>query len=154
MTTSPTIDNDSGQRVIAPGELDGVRVARSLAFIIDYVIVAVLCLPFALVIFFLGILTLGLAWGLFAILPILVALLYIALTMGGPAQATWGMAFMGVKVRRLDGQRVDPTLAVLHAVLFWFIHSVALILPLFVSLFSSKKRLLHDILLGTYVGRA
>ena len=54
----------------------------------------------------------------------------------------------------LDGSRVDPLLATLHAVLFWFIHSIAVVLPLFVTFFSSKKRLLHDILLGTFVSKA
>ncbi|MEM8749775.1 MAG: RDD family protein [Pseudomonadota bacterium] len=153
MAENITIDSETGQRVLERGELDGVRTSRVLAFFIDWLIIAVLCIPFALIIGFLGILTLGLAWGLYAILPAIVALCYVAITIGGPRQATLGMRFTGVRLKRLDGQRVDPFLAVLHSVLFWVIHSFAVIIPLIVSFFSSKKRLLHDVLLGTYVGR-
>ena len=153
MNTSQTIDNDTGARVVSVAELDGVRTARFVSFLIDYVIIAALCIPFAIVIGFLGIITLSLGWGLYPFMVPAVALIYVALTLGGPAQATLGMRFMGVSIKRLDGGRVDPILAVLHSILFWVIHSVAVILPLFVSFFSSKKRLFHDVLLGTYISR-
>ncbi len=148
------IDNDTGARIVTPEELDGVRTARVMSFFIDYIIIGLLSIPVALVIGVLGIPTLGLAWGLLPLAPPVVALLYLAATMGGPRQATIGMAFMGVRIRKLDGGAVDPLLACLHGILFWVIHSFALILPLFVSFFSSRKRLLHDVLLGTYLGRA
>ena len=147
------IDNDTSTRVVTPEELDGVRTARVMAFFLDYIIIALLSIPVALVIGVLGIPTFGLAWGLLPLTPPLVALLYLAVTMGGPRQATVGMAFMGVRIRKIDGGTVDPLLACLHGILFWTIHSIALILPLFVTFFSSHKRLLHDVLLGTYVGR-
>lgn len=147
------IDNETGARVVTEQELDGVRTARVLAFLLDYIIVGLLCIPFFIVIGVLGIPTLGLAWLLLPFTPALVAVLYLATTMGGPAQATVGMSFMGIRIRKLDGGPVDPFLAVLHGILFWTIHTIAVILPLFVTFFSSRKRLLHDILLGTYVGR-
>jgi len=71
------------------------------------------------------------------------------MTMGGPNQATVGMSMMGIKVRKNEGGRVDPFLAILHGVLFWVFASMPLLL--LISFVSSKKRLLHDILLGTYV---
>ncbi|MEL7229574.1 MAG: RDD family protein, partial [Pseudomonadota bacterium] len=81
---------------VTAAQLDGVRTARVLAFVIDYVIIAVLCVPFAIIIAFLGIVTFGLAWGLYAFLPAAVALLYLAITMGGEKQSTIGMRMMGV----------------------------------------------------------
>lgn len=147
------IDNQTGARVITAQELDGVRTARTFAFLLDYLIIGILCIPFALIIGILGIPTLGLAWGLYPFLPFVVAGLYTAATMGGDRQATIGMSIMGIQVRRLDGNKIDPILAILHVVLFWFIQGIAVFLPLLISFFSSKKRLLHDILLGTYVGR-
>ncbi len=131
--------------------LAGVRTARIFAFFIDYLIVIVLSIPFALVVGLLGLLTFGLGWSLYAILPATVAVIYLAMTMGGPNQATIGMGMMGIKIRKLEGGRVDPFLAILHGVLFWVFASFPLLL--LVSLVSSKKRLLHDILLGTYVVR-
>ena len=148
------IDNETGARIVTPQELDGVRTARVLSFFLDYIIIGILCIPVALVIGVLGIPTLGLAWGLLPFVPPVVALLYLATTMGGPRQATIGMAFMGIRIRKLDGSNVDPLLAVVHGVLFWAIHTIAVIIPLLVTFFSSRKRLIHDILLGTYVGRA
>lgn len=153
MNTSQTIDNETGARVVTPYELEGVRTARFMSFLIDYVIIGILCIPLAIVIGFLGIITLSLGWLLYPFLVPAVALIYVALTLGGPKQATLGMQFMGVSIKRLDGGRIDPILAVLHSILFWVIHSAAMILPLFVSFFSSKKRLFHDVLLGTYISR-
>ncbi len=132
-------------------ELDGVRTARVISFFIDYAIVLLLCVPLAIIVFFLGIITLGFAWALYAILPGLVAVLYLALTMGGANQATVGMSMMGVRIKRLDGERIDPFLAILHGVLFWVINFT--VFMLLISFFSSKKRLAQDILLGTYVAR-
>jgi len=151
---STIIDNETGADVVTAAELDGVRTARVFAFFIDYLLIALISIPFALLIGVLGILTLGLAWGLYAVLLPLVAVVYLALTLGGPRQATMGMQFMGIRMRRLGGGRIDSILAILHGIMFWVIHSIALILPLFVTFFSSKKRLLHDVLLGVYVVRA
>lgn len=147
------IDSALGDEAVSAEQLQGVRTARVIGFFIDYAIVFLLSVPVALLIGVLGIVTLGLAWGLYAVLIPAVALVYLALTMGGPKQSTIGMRFMGVRIAKIDGGRVDPLLAVLHGLLFWFIHSVAVIIPLLVTFFSSRKRLLHDILLGTYVRR-
>ena len=148
------IDNETGARIVTPEELDGVRTARVLSFLIDYIIVGLLCIPLFIIIGILGIPTFGLAWVLIPFVPAAVALLYLATTMGGPNQATIGMAFMGIRIRKLDGSDVDPFLACLHGILFWTIHMFAMILPLLLSFFSSRKRLQHDLLLGTYIGRA
>ncbi|MEL6966820.1 MAG: RDD family protein [Pseudomonadota bacterium] len=148
------IDNNTAEDVVTRADLDGVRAARVFAFLIDYLIVGVLCLPFAVVVLLLTVLTFGGAFGLFAVLYPLVAILYLAMTLGGPNQATIGMRMMGVRMKRLGGGRIDPFLAILHGVLFWVIHSFAMILPLIVTFFSSKKRLLHDIVLGVYVVRS
>ena len=132
-------------------QLDGVRTARVLAFLIDYLLIALLCVPAAAIIALLGIFTLGLAWGLYAVLPGIVAVVYLALTLGGPKQATPGMRMTGIEIKRLDGQLVDPFMAILHGILYWVIHFTFFLL--LVSFFSSRKRLLHDILLGTFVVR-
>ncbi|TIN52398.1 MAG: RDD family protein, partial [Mesorhizobium sp.] len=66
---------------------DGVRTKRILAFVIDYVIVALLTIPFAILVFFLGLLTLGLGWMLFGVLVPTVAILYIWNTLGSTDQA-------------------------------------------------------------------
>ncbi|MBO6902179.1 MAG: RDD family protein [Rhizobiaceae bacterium] len=133
---------------------DGVRTRRIFAFFIDYLLVAVLMIPFGIVVALLGVVTLGLGWLLFGILFPLVALIYIWMTLGGPEQATVGMRMMGIRLERIDGRRVDGMLAVVHSVLFWAANAILTPLVLLVTLFSDRKRTLHDLLLGTVVARA
>ncbi len=133
---------------------DGVRTRRVFAFLLDYLIVALLLIPFAILVFFLGLLTFGLGWSLFAVLGPAVALIYVWNTLGGPNQATVGMRMMGIRLDRLDGRPVDGLLAVVHSVLFWAGNVVLTPLILLVTLFSDRKRALHDLLLGTVVTRS
>lgn len=132
---------------------DGVRTRRVLAFMLDYLIVGLLLIPFAILVFLLGLLTFGLGWSLFAILAPLVALVYVWNTLGGPNQATVGMRMMGIRLERLDGRPVDGMLGVIHSVLFWAGNVVLTPLILLVTLFADRKRALHDLLLGTVVTR-
>jgi uncharacterized RDD family membrane protein YckC len=132
---------------------EGVRTRRIVAFCVDYLIVGLLLIPFAIIVFLLGILTLGLGWMLFGILVPVVAVLYVWNTMGGPNQATIGMAMMGLKLERLDGRPIDGLTAVVHSVLFWAGNAILTPLVLLVSLFADRKRTLHDLLLGTVVTR-
>lgn len=133
---------------------DGVRTRRIFAFLIDYAIIFMLTIPAAIIIAILGVLTLGLGWMLYAIIFPLVALSYIAYTMGGQQQATLGMRAMNIRLMRLDGQRVDGMLAIVHSVLFWAFNTVLTPLILFATLFLDRKRTLHDLLLGTVVVRS
>ncbi|MER9627927.1 RDD family protein [Mesorhizobium sp. M0296] len=133
---------------------EGVRTRRILAFVIDYFIVALLTIPFAILVFLFGLLTLGLGWMLFSILVPAVAILYIWNTLGSKDQATTGMKMMGIRLDRLDGSPVDGLTAVVHSVLFWAGNVILSPLVLLVSLFSDRKRTLHDLLLGTVVSRS
>ena len=133
--------------------LDGVRTRRIFAFLIDYLIVGLLLVPFGILVFFLGLLTFGLAWGLFGVLAPLVAIIYIWNTLGGPNQATTGMRAMGIRLDRLDGRRIDGLTAVVHSILFWAGNVILSPLVLLVTLFADRKRTLHDLLLGTVVTR-
>jgi uncharacterized RDD family membrane protein YckC len=133
---------------------DGVRTRRILAFCIDYLIVGLLLIPVAIVVFLLGIITLGLGWMLFGIIGPVVALIYVWSTLGGPKQATTGMQIMGIRLDRLDGRPVDGMFAIVHSVLFWAGNVILTPLVLLVTLFTDRKRALHDLLLGTVVTRS
>ncbi|AGB46892.1 RDD family protein [Mesorhizobium sp. CO1-1-7] len=132
---------------------EGVRTRRILAFVLDYLIVGLLSIPVAILVFFLGLLTLGLGWMLFGVLVPAVAILYIWNTLGSADQATTGMKMMGIRLDRLDGTRIDGLTAVVHSVLFWAGNVILSPLVLLVTLFSDRKRTLHDLLLGTVVSR-
>lgn len=133
---------------------DGVRTRRVMAFLIDYLVVGLLAIPFAILVLLLGLLTFGLGWSLFAILIPAVAILYVWNTLGGPNQATVGMRMMDIRIDRLDGRPIDGMTAVVHSVLFWAANVVLTPLILLATLFTDRKRAVHDLLLGTVVTRA
>lgn len=145
---------------IIPARLDDLRIyegvlsRRVMAFIIDYILVALMTIPFAILVFVLGIVTLGLAWALFSVLFPAVALTYVWNTLGGRNQATVGMRVMDIRLERLDGQPIDGLVAVVHTVLFWAGNVLLTPLILLATLFLERKRTVHDLLLGTVVTRA
>lgn len=129
----------------------GVRTRRIMGFLLDVVALAVLTFLASALILVLGIFTLGLGWLLFPLLWPFLALIYCAFTLGGPNSATPGMRAFGLEMRQLDGSRMTPVLAAIHAVLFYASVSVLTPFVLVVALISDRKRLLHDIVLGTVV---
>jgi uncharacterized RDD family membrane protein YckC len=131
----------------------GVLSRRIFAFIIDYLLLLLLCIPAAVVVFFLGVVTLGLGWFLYPALFVIVALLYFGMTVGGRTQASPGMRAAGIAMMRLDGRRIDFLTAVVHMVLFWILNSVLTPLILLAGLFIERSRLVHDLLLGTVMVR-
>lgn len=131
----------------------GVLSRRVFAFVIDYAIVLLLCIPAAVIVFFLGVITLGLGFFLYPALFVIVAVLYFGMTLGGPSQATPGMRAMGIAMARMDGRQIDFLLSTVHIVLFWVINSVLTPLILLAGLFTERSRLVHDFLLGTVIVR-
>lgn len=131
----------------------GVLSRRAFAFIVDYVIVALLMLPAIVVVFLLGVLTLGLGFFLYPVLFFIVAGLYFGLSVGGPSQATPGMRAMGLMMRRTDGNPIDFMLALVHLVLFWILNAVLTPFIVLAGLFTNRSRLIHDLLLGTEMVR-
>ena len=153
--TDRVLDRDTAPaRLDEAGLYDGVLTRRVAAFLIDYLIVLLLLIPFGILVLLLGLLTFGLGWSLFAVLGPAVALVYVWNTLGGRNQATTGMRLMGIRLEKLDGGRVDGMLAVMHSVLFWAGNVILTPLVLLVTLFARRKRTLHDLLLGTVVTRA
>lgn len=139
---------------VHPERYEGVRTRRIFAFLVDAVIVLALMIVSFVVIGILGIFTLGFGWLLLPAVWPAVAILYSVLSVGGPNSATPGMRFMGIEVRSIRGEPIDYGIALLHALGFWF--SVSLLTPfiLLVALFTPRKQLLHDLVLGTAAVRA
>ena len=138
---------------VRPERYEGVRTRRAFAFLIDFAAVLFLMLVAYVVIAVLGIFTLGLLWFFLPAVWPVVAILYSVLAVGGPHSATPGMRFMGIGMRTVRGARLDYGIALLHALGFWF--SIAILTPLVVvvALFTERKQLLHDLVLGTVAVR-
>ncbi len=139
---------------VRPERYEGVRTRRSFAFLVDAAIILMLMVVAYVLIGVLGIFTLGVLWLLFPAVWPVVAILYSVLTLGGLNSATPGMRFMGIEIRTVRGERLDYGHALLHVLGFWL--SVAILTPLvlLVALFTERKQLLHDLILGTVAVRS
>jgi uncharacterized RDD family membrane protein YckC len=137
-----------------PELFDGVLARRVIAFIIDFIVVAAPVVLAAIFIFIFGIVTLGLGFALYWLLPpatVIWAIVYFGVTLGSPASATIGMRVMDLEMRTWYGAPAYFVLGAVHAVVFWFTISLLTPFILLVCFFNDRRRLLHDILLGTVV---
>jgi uncharacterized RDD family membrane protein YckC len=140
--------------VANPELFDGVLARRCIAFLIDLVIITVPVLLAAVFILVLGLITLGLGWALFWLLSpaaVIWAVVYYGLTFGSPASATIGMRIMDIEMRTWYGAPAYFVLGAAHAILYWV--SVSFLTPfiILVGFLNARRRLLHDMLLGTVV---
>jgi uncharacterized RDD family membrane protein YckC len=131
-----------------------VLTRRVFAFLIDLVVISIPIVVAVIFIAVFGLITLGLGWLLFWLvspMSIVWALLYYGATLGGPHSATIGMRVMDLQLRTWYGAPAYFVLGAVHALLFWVSMSFLTPLVLIVGLLNGRKRLLHDIVLGTVV---
>ena len=137
-----------------PELFEGVLTRRCIAFLIDVVIIAVPVLLAALFILVFGLVTLGLGWLLYWLLwpaTVVWAVVYYGLTFGSAASATIGMRLMDLEMRTWYGAPSYFVLGAVHAVVYWVAISFLTPLVLLVAFFNERRRLLHDMLVGTIV---
>jgi len=135
-----------------PGLYAGVVARRSLGYLVDVVVIAVLglCLGFALSVA--GILTFGLLTPIAVVVLALWPLAYHCFFLATRG-ATPGMRLFGVELRDWSGKPVEPLQAVLAVLLFYATVSLTAWLILLVVLFNDRGRTLHDILANTVMVR-
>jgi uncharacterized RDD family membrane protein YckC len=137
-----------------PELFEGVLARRVVAFIIDLIIIAAPLVAAAMFIFVLGLVTFGLGWALFWLLSpasVIWALCYYGMTLGSPASATLGMRAMEIEMRTWYGAPAYFVLGAVHAIVYWVSVSVFTPLILVVGFFNPRRRLLHDMLVGTVI---
>lgn len=137
-----------------PELFEGVLARRVIAFVIDVVVIAVPVLLAVILIFLFGIVTLGVGWLLYWLLSpaaIIWAVVYYGLTFAGSRSATIGMRVVDIEMRTWYGAPSYFVLGAVHAVLYWVSVSALTPLILLVCFFNHRRRLLHDIVLGTVV---
>lgn len=137
-----------------PELFEGVLARRIVAFMIDFIVIAVPIVLGSMFIFAFGIVTLGLGWALYWLLPgasVIWAIVYFGLTLGGPRSATIGMRVMDLEMRTWYGAPAYFVLGAVHAIGFWFTVSFFTPFVLLVAFFNERRRLLHDIVLGTVI---
>jgi uncharacterized RDD family membrane protein YckC len=139
---------------LQPELFRGVLMRRVFAFLIDLVVLSVPVILGYVFIAVFGLITLGLGWMLFWLAwpaTLVWAIVYYGASLGGPHSATLGMRVMDLELRTWYGAPGYFVLGAMHAVLFWVSISFLTPLVLLVGLFNGRRRLLHDIVLGTVV---
>jgi uncharacterized RDD family membrane protein YckC len=128
--------------------LEGVRTRRIMAVGLDLILITALSMGM-----FFGLFILSFGVSAFFLPPLfpIVAFFYNGLTVSGWRVGTPGMVFMDLEMRTMQGQPAPFLQAAVHAVLFY----VTWMFPplILVSLVTSDKRCLHDILADVIVLR-
>lgn len=126
---------------------------RTMAYLLDIAFILAFTGLLTVLITVIGIVTFGLGWTLFAVLPAS-GILYSAITVGGRRQSTFGQRMLGLRVVAPEsGARVDLITAAVHALLFYVAVSTFLLwcVDLGLGLVRADRRLGHDLLLGLAV---
>lgn len=136
-----------------PELFDGILLRRSVAFFIDLIIMLALMTFAVIVVGIAGLFTFGLAWLGYTILWPVVLVVYYALTLGSSARATIGMRMMDIVLTPTRTEPLDGWLAALHVFLLWVTVSILTPFVLLVALFTPRRQLLHDLIVGTLMVR-
>ena len=137
----------------APELFEGLLMRRTVAFLIDLVAIGTLILAFSLVGFIAGFLTFGLAWVALVLVAPASIVLYYAATLGSHRRATLGMQMMDIVLTPTRGAPLDGWMAMLHAGLFWITAWISLPVSLLFTLFTPRRQMIHDLILGTLMVR-
>jgi uncharacterized RDD family membrane protein YckC len=138
---------------------EGVISRRFWAYVLDLIVIGFWAVLVWIALIVLGPITLGLTWMLLAFgLPImaLTFIIYNAVTIGGPSQATVGMRAAGVRVVDANtGGRVSGLAAAVHALLFYVEISTFLLWAgdVLIGLVRDDRRFARDLLTGVVVVR-
>ena len=120
-----------------------VPTKRLLAFVIDSVLIALICAVVIPLTGFLALFFLGL-------LGLIVSLIYRIVSLAG-SSATPGMRLMSIEFRTHEGHRLSPTLAIIHTLAFTV--SMSMVVPQVISIIlmltTGRAQGLTDSLLGT-----
>jgi len=136
-----------------PELFEGVLTRRVIAYFIDVAIIGVIVLGVILVFSIFGLVTLGLAWVALPFAVPISIVIYYALTLGSPKRATAGMQFMDIVLTPTRGMPLDGWRAFLHPLIFWLTCWILPPFSLLIALFTPRRQLLHDLIVGTMMVR-
>lgn len=126
-----------------PQFYQAVASKRLLAWVVDSIIITILCFGVSLMTVFVG-------FFFWPLLFLVLGFAYRVVTIANNS-ATWGMSFAGIELRTLSGQKFDMRMAVLHTAGY----SISLAIPILqvisivMMLTSARGQGLTDAFLGT-----
>ncbi|MDK9696488.1 MAG: RDD family protein [Siculibacillus sp.] len=124
---------------------------RAIAYLFDIVGVSLLWLVAAIVVFFLGLATFGLAWMIYPALWPILGVVYTVATLAGPDAATPGMRALGLAMRTTGGPRPGGLEALIHVVVFYTVTVTLTPFIHLIALFTGRRQTLQDLVAGVLV---
>lgn len=137
----------------APELFEGLLTRRVVAFFIDALVMGLMIVSFAFVALIAGFLTFGLAWLALVVVVPATIVLYYAATLGSPRRATLGMQAMDIVLTPTRGQPLNGPMAFIHAGVFWITTWISLPISLLFVLFTPRRQMIHDLIVGTLMVR-
>lgn len=132
----------------APELFEGLLTRRVIAHVIDLVILGILGLVAVMIGTITGFLTLGLGWlSIPLLVPAAIALYYVV-TLGTSRRATIGMQMMDIVMTPVRGKPLDGWQALAHPLVFWITCWILPPFSLLLALFTPRRQLLHDLIVG------
>jgi len=156
--TLPSLAYDSAWQGAPPDPLDdpefydGVIWRRSIAYLLDVVLIGIAGLCLWILLGLLSVLTFGLLLPLKIVVLVCLPIAYHTYFIGRSG-ATPGMRLFDVELRSWTGARPNFVQACLQTVLFYVTVTLTTWLILLVALFNDRCRTLHDFLAGTVAVR-
>jgi uncharacterized RDD family membrane protein YckC len=128
----------------------GLAWKRTFAYFLDVAIIAVIMTVAFFVFGIVGIVTFGLLHAPLIVVFTIIPFAYHTILLGGAKHATLGMRLFGVEMRSLTTGYPDYVQAAVQTALFYLsVGFTSFIITLW-ALFDTRRRMLHDILAGTY----
>jgi uncharacterized RDD family membrane protein YckC len=137
----------------APQLFEGLLTRRVAAFFIDAFVMGLMVISFAFVALIAGFLTFGLAWLALTVVVPATIVLYYGATLGSPKRATVGMQAMDIVLTPTRGQPLNGPMAFIHAAVFWITAWISLPISLLFALFTPRRQMIHDLIVGTLMVR-
>ena len=137
----------------APELFDGILTRRVMAFFIDVLILSLITAAASVVGVIVGVFTLGLGFLAMPLILLFAVVLYYGATLGSPRRATIGMQMMDLVLTPTRGAPLDGWRAFAHPLIFWLTSWILAPFIVLVALFTPRRQLLHDLVLGTLMVR-
>ena len=147
------IRDDLPNPATAPELFEGILTRRAVAFLIDCLIMGIIVTVVTLVAAILGLLTFGLAWLSIPIVVPLTFVGYYAITLGSSSRATLGMRATDIVLTPTRDTTLDGWMAMIHVLVFWISCSILTPFIVLIGLFTNRRQLLHDMIVGTLMVR-
>lgn len=137
----------------APELFEGVLTRRVLAYVLDLILIATIAVAAAILAVIAGFLTFGIAWLAAPVIIVLSIAAYYAITLGSRQRATIGMRLFDIVLTPVHGRPLESWQAFAHPLLFWLTWWFLTPFSVLLALFTPRRQMLHDLVLGTLVVR-